>query len=62
LKVSLKKILFIIVCAELMIFYWAIMDAQQTESVVYRQNNQLTPEVKPTTDTAKAKIPMKKAS
>ncbi|WP_028547899.1 hypothetical protein [Paenibacillus sp. UNC451MF] len=39
MKVSVKKVLFVIVCAELMIWYWAQMDIRdQNRQVVYHQN------------------------
>lgn len=40
MKVNVKKVLFIIVCAELMIWYWAQMDfREQKGRIVYNQNN-----------------------
>jgi hypothetical protein len=60
LKTSLKKILFIIICAELMIFYWAYLESQKTEQVVYRHKDQQPPNTTPSAD--KAAVTLKKAS
>jgi hypothetical protein len=61
LKISLKKILFVIVCAEMMILYWAYLEVQQTEQMVYRQGDNPVREMSPSTaDTADAIV--KKAS
>lgn len=43
MKVSVKKVLFVIVCAELMIWYWSQIDIlDQNRQVVYHQNNHET--------------------
>ncbi|MBE1441116.1 MULTISPECIES: hypothetical protein [unclassified Paenibacillus] len=40
MKVSVKKVLFVIVCAELMIWYWSQWDVHDhNKQVVYHQNN-----------------------
>jgi hypothetical protein len=39
MKSSLKKILFIIVCAELMIWYWASIEVRESNrEIVYQKN------------------------
>ncbi|TDF95823.1 hypothetical protein [Paenibacillus piri] len=58
MKVSLKKILFIIVCAELMIFYWAYLDIHKPERIVYKNNEreQPVPEIAPPAETVRADL------
>ncbi|MGQ5392108.1 hypothetical protein ACT8ZS_14955 [Paenibacillus sp. M.A.Huq-84] len=56
----MKKILFIIVCAELMIFYWAYLEVQKTDNIVYLKDDKTLQEAPPAKETATSTI--KKAS
>jgi hypothetical protein len=38
MKFSFKKIIFIIICAELLIWYWAALEVEQTKSEIVYKN------------------------
>ncbi|WP_171656236.1 hypothetical protein [Paenibacillus foliorum] len=58
----MKKILFIIVCAELMIFYWAYLEVQKTDNIVYLKDDTPLQEAPPSPSNETATSTVKKAS